>query len=82
MTIWDKGQSVDSRVLAFSAGDEYKLDQKLVPYDCLASIAHAKMLHKIGILSKAEAHRLEQGLREIQRLHGEKRFPIRLPPNH
>jgi argininosuccinate lyase len=76
MTLWDKDQSVDSAVLAFSAGDEYMLDSRLVPYDCLASRAHARMLHKIGVLTKTEARGLDQGLREIQRLHAENRFPI------
>jgi len=76
MTLWDKDQRVDATALAFSAGDEYLLDQRLVPYDCRASAAHVKMLRKIGVLDKNETDRLVRGLKEIRRLHAENRFLI------
>ena len=43
--LWDKGAPLDARVLAYTAGDDYQLDERLVRYDVLASLAHARMLH-------------------------------------
>ncbi len=42
--LWDKGTPLDERVLAFTAGEDHALDERLVRYDVLASIAHARML--------------------------------------
>lgn len=69
MTLWDKGAEIDQDVVNFSAGEEYIIDQRLVPFDCDASIAHAKMLAKIGMLSGDEYTKLYKGLMEIQHLH-------------
>jgi argininosuccinate lyase len=77
MTLWDKGRSVDEDILAFSAGNEYLLDQRLVPYDCKASIAHAKMLESIGAIGAADCSDLVDGLTEIVRLHSAGEFVIR-----
>ena len=43
--LWDKGVDLDQRVLAYTAGDDYALDERLVQYDVRASIAHAEMLN-------------------------------------
>ncbi len=43
--LWDKGAPLDARVLAYTAGDDYPLDERLVRYDVQASLAHARMLH-------------------------------------
>ncbi len=77
MTLWDKGSTTDETILAFSAGDEYLLDQRLVPYDCRASIAHARMLQRIGVVSSSECEQLTDGLEEIARLHAADSFTIR-----
>ena len=52
--LWDKGTSLDDRVLAYTAGDDYVLDNRLVPYDIRASIAHAEMLHESGLVTAAD----------------------------
>ncbi len=49
--LWDKGGSLDARVLNYTAGDDYLLDNRLVAYDIRASIAHAEMLHAQNLLS-------------------------------
>ena len=46
--LWDKGTLLDARVLEFTAGDDHLLDNRLVPYDIEASIAHAEMLAVIA----------------------------------
>ncbi|MFC1723788.1 argininosuccinate lyase [Nanoarchaeota archaeon] len=63
--LWQKDIEPDKKIIDFTVGSDYLLDQKLLKFDCLASIAHAKMLKKIGILSDDELTQLEQGLKEI-----------------
>jgi argininosuccinate lyase len=63
--LWDKGDAVDDVLEAFTTGDDYLLDRKLVEADCVASIAHAKMLAKAGVLTEDEAERLTSELRAI-----------------
>ena len=36
--LWDKGGELDARVLQYTAGDDYQLDNRLVAYDIQASI--------------------------------------------
>ena len=63
--LWQKGARLDKRVEAYTVADDYLLDRELVKYDCLGSIAHAKMLGKIGILTDDEVSRLVAALQEI-----------------
>jgi len=37
--LWDKGTPLDDRVLSYTAGEDYGLDERLVRYDVRASIA-------------------------------------------
>ena len=52
--LWDKGVDLDQRVLAYTAGDDYALDERLVKYDVRASIAHAEMLNAAKLLDAAD----------------------------
>lgn len=55
MKLWEAGAtSVDDAVLAFTVGDDPQLDRELLPFDCLASAAHARMLASIGVVNEAE----------------------------
>ena len=74
--LWDKGYTVDKGVEEFTVGNDYLLDMHLVKYDCIASIAHAKMLGKIGILRKDEVEKLVSELNRIIRLFEEGKFAI------
>lgn len=65
MKLWDKGYTLDQLVETFMTGDDPTLDQGLLFYDCMGSIAHAKMLAKIGILTAQECQQL---VRELQHL--------------
>ena len=76
MKLWDKGQPLDKQVEAFTAGDDPALDLQLVPYDCAASKAHARMLAGIGVLNDRELADLLAGLDEIVRLHEAGEFVI------
>ena len=37
--LWDKGAPLDERVLRYTAGEDYALDERLVAYDIRASLA-------------------------------------------
>lgn len=63
--LWDKGASLDSLLEEFTVGNDYLLDQALVPADCVASIAHGDMLASLGILTEEEAAQLRKGLLRI-----------------
>ena len=52
--MWDKGAPLDDRVLRYTAGEDFALDERLLLYDVLASIAHAEMLHEQKLLSAAD----------------------------
>jgi argininosuccinate lyase len=76
MKLWDKGYNLDQTVEAFMAGDDPSLDQALVKYDCVGSIAHAHMLEKIGVLTQEEYQRLAQELCYIIQLDKKGEFLI------
>jgi argininosuccinate lyase len=52
-------------MLAFS--ESVSFDKRLAPYDILGSQAHAAMLHKVGILTRAERDAIHAGLSEVGR---------------
>ncbi|TVZ58744.1 argininosuccinate lyase [Flavobacteriaceae bacterium MAR_2010_105] len=62
MKLWDKGLSIDKKIEQFTVGNDREIDMHIAKYDVMASRAHAKMLHKIGILSAEELQLLEKGL--------------------
>lgn len=76
MKLWDKGQKLNKEIEKFTVGNDYILDQKLVKFDCEASIAHAKMLNKIGVLKTDELKKLVNGLNEIIKLDSKGEFKI------
>ncbi|MBN2618608.1 MAG: argininosuccinate lyase [Spirochaetales bacterium] len=63
--IWAKDYELDSLIEEFTVGNDYELDLDLVEFDCIASMAHAKMLSTIGILSESEYDKLETELQKI-----------------
>jgi len=56
-------QSTDAFVQAFTASVQF--DQRLAPYDIQGSIAHAKMLTHVGILTEEECTQIIDGLADI-----------------
>ena len=67
MKLWDKGYDLDKEIEAFTVGDDFLVDQALVKYDCISSIAHAKMLNKIKMLDKKETDAIIKKLEEIMK---------------
>ncbi|MCK4812590.1 MAG: argininosuccinate lyase [Candidatus Marinimicrobia bacterium] len=77
MKLWQKEYSVDEAIEAFTVGDDPQLDMRLVPYDCVASKAHASMLNNMGILTNKETGDLHRELGQIIKLHKEGKFGIK-----
>ncbi|MCB1054788.1 MAG: argininosuccinate lyase [Acidobacteria bacterium] len=74
--LWDRGQSVDERIVAFTVGRDPELDRRLVACDALASAAHATMLESIGVLGEDELSGLLRELAAAARDAREGRFEI------
>lgn len=75
--LWEKNKTkLNSLIETFDTKDNLLLDNKLTEYDILGSIAHAKMLNKIGILNNEELNKLEQGLNEISKLNKLGKFDL------
>ncbi len=60
----------------YTVGADYLLDLELLPYDLKGTIAHAKMLHKIKILTSQELDILLNGLNKIFSLWKMGKFKI------
>jgi len=81
--LWQKS-STDTRsntakkVEAFTVGNDYELDQVLVPYDVKASKVHAAALNRAGVLSDEELAQLEKGLDEVLELWEKNNFEIKV----
>src|SRR5690606_20584462 len=65
MKLWDKGKATEKQVEIFTIGNDQELDNVLAKYDVLGSLAHGKMLEKVGILDEAELTTLEKALKDI-----------------
>jgi len=76
--LWDKGAPLDERVLAYTAGDDYALDERLVKYDVRASIAHAEMLHSAKLLPDADLVAIRNGLNALAAEHAAGQWNIEL----
>ena len=76
--LWDKGTSLDARVLEYTAGDDHTLDNRLVAYDIRASIAHAEMLGEQNLLSATDLESIREALTAIGAEHAEGKWRISL----
>jgi argininosuccinate lyase len=76
--LWDKGTSLDARVLEYTAGDDHTLDGRLVAYDIRASIAHAEMLGEQNLLSPTDLAAIRETLSAIGTEHAEGKWRISL----
>ncbi|MBL8766647.1 MAG: argininosuccinate lyase [Planctomycetes bacterium] len=64
--IWDRGDAIDAQMLAFTIGDDWLLDRRLVEHDVRGSLAHVDGLERVGLVTAAEAEAIRGGLRSIQ----------------
>ena len=76
--LWDKGAALDARVLDYTAGEDHALDERLVPYDVRASIAHAEMLNARQLLSSDDLAALHEALGALAAEHARGEWHIEL----
>ena len=76
--LWDKGLPLDQRVLRYTAGEDHRLDARLVPYDVRGSIAHAEMLTAVGLLGADDCTNICIGLAELEKAFAEGEWEITL----
>lgn len=75
--LWQKDDNyLHPFVASFTAGDDWRLDNSLLPFDCLGSIAHADTLRSIGILSEDDYRVLKGGLQQCIVDHAARRFMV------
>ncbi len=65
--LWEKGLPLDERVLRYTAGEDHRLDARLVPYDVRGSIAHAEMLASVGLISADDCAAIRDGLEALEK---------------
>lgn len=76
--LWQKNYTLDSMMEHFTVRNDYIYDEELVLSDVIGSMAQAKGLVKIGILTKEEGEKLKKGLEEVAKLRLANNFPISL----
>jgi argininosuccinate lyase len=63
--VWDRGEPIDERMLAFTTGDDPLMDRRLVEQDLIGSLAHASGLLEAKLLSRAEHDAIQGGLQAL-----------------
>jgi len=76
MKLWNKDDILDKKIEKFTVGNDRINDLYLAKYDVKATIVHAKMLNKIGVLSSNELESLESELNQINEDIIEGKFEI------
>jgi argininosuccinate lyase len=76
--LWDKGAPLDARVLEYTAGEDYALDERLVRHDVAASIAHAQMLCAQGLIAATDLEAIRAGLTALADEHARGLWRIEL----
>ncbi len=73
--LWSKGYDLDPAVEQFGAARNAALDAALARHDLWGSLAHARMLHHVGLLDDDEWSALDEALRALltEAEHGELR---------
>lgn len=76
MKLWDKGTSVNELIEIFTVGKDREMDLYLAKYDVLGSIAHAKMLQSINLITVSELAELHAELVNIYEIIEKGEFEI------
>ncbi|HTP39665.1 MAG TPA: argininosuccinate lyase [Steroidobacteraceae bacterium] len=76
--LWDKGAPLDEKVLRYTAGEDYALDERLVRHDVRASIAHAQMLESRQLISSEDFKAIRDGLTQLGESHARGEWRIEL----
>ena len=63
--LWETNKDISKKILNFTVGKDNKLDERLIKYDIIGTIAHVKMLKEIGILNEDEKEKIIKALNEL-----------------
>ncbi|HEX9794679.1 MAG TPA: argininosuccinate lyase [Planctomycetota bacterium] len=63
--IWDRGEPIDAEMYAFTAGDDWVADRRLVEHDIRGSLAHAAGLAHAGLLQTDDHAAIRAGLEAL-----------------
>lgn len=63
--LWQKSYDLNQDIEEFTVGDDRRMDLYLAPYDVLGSLAHIRMLSKVGLLEEEERQALAKSLSQI-----------------
>ena len=74
--VWQKDYTLDDLASRYTAGDDVALDNRLVAPDVWGSMAHARMLNAIGIITDEETTTLLTGLARILDLFAAGEFVV------
>lgn len=74
--VWDRGDAIDESMLAFTVGDDWMMDRRLVVHDVRGSIAHVAGLEKVGLVSAADAAAIRAGLEDLLAAHRRGEFDV------
>jgi argininosuccinate lyase len=74
--LWDKGGVSDAEMMRYTARDDWRLDQALLPFDLRATRAHVRGLARIGVVTSEELATLEAGLDELVLRHESGDFQV------
>jgi argininosuccinate lyase len=67
--IWDRGDAIDAAMLAFTIGDDWQMDRRLVEHDLRGSIAHAEGLARAGLIGEQDKQQIRAGLEHLLASH-------------
>lgn len=76
--LWDKGGRTDELIVQFTVGDDYIHDNRLVKYDVRASITHATMLEKQGLIASEDLEQIVTGLKNVGAEHERGEWTIKV----
>lgn len=65
--IWNIGKKLDPSILEYVSGEDLEVDKELIPYDIQVNNAHAKMLAKVGLISKQEGVKILKALDGLEK---------------
>jgi len=67
--IWDRGEAIDAEMMRFTIGEDWLHDRRLVEVDLQGSLAHARGLARVGLLSPDDLAAIVRGLEELRAAH-------------
>lgn len=76
--LWQTKNDLNKLVESYTSGEDLLLDQHLVEFDILGSIAHAEMLAEEGLIEAHDIDEIKIGLQDILTKYHEGKFKLEL----